>query len=160
MRETLVQSLGQEDLLEKEMTTHSSTLVWKIPWTEEPGRLQTMGSQRVGHDWATFPSFPSGHSWWTWRSCMLQFMESQRVRHDWENELNWMIVSNCVLCNPSPLWRSAWVCLSIRDGKVRRQGSMSLHCSYFIFVLHTGVQSNLFFFFLRSGTKIVRQLLL
>ena len=43
-------SLGGEDPLEKEMTTHSSTLVWKIPWTEEPGRLQTMGSQRVGHD--------------------------------------------------------------------------------------------------------------
>ena len=45
-----VQSLGQEDLLEKEMTTHSSILAWKIPWTEEPGRLQSMGSQRVGHD--------------------------------------------------------------------------------------------------------------
>ena len=50
MRETRVQSLGQEDLLEKEMATHSSILAWKIPWTEEPGRLQSMGSQRVGHD--------------------------------------------------------------------------------------------------------------
>ena len=50
MRETRVQSLGQEDPLEKEMTTHSSILAWKIPWTEEPGRLQSMGSQRVGHD--------------------------------------------------------------------------------------------------------------
>jgi len=50
MRETGVQSLGREDLLEKEMATHSSTLVWKIPWMEEPGRLQSMGSQRVGHD--------------------------------------------------------------------------------------------------------------
>ena len=50
MQETRVQSLGQEDALEKEMTTHSSTLAWKIPWMEEPGRLQTMGSQRVGHD--------------------------------------------------------------------------------------------------------------
>ena len=45
-----VQSLGQEDPLEKAMATHSSTLAWKIPWTEEPGRLQSMGSQRVGHD--------------------------------------------------------------------------------------------------------------
>ena len=45
-----VQSLGWEDALEKEMATHSSTLAWKIPWTEEPGRLQSMGSQRVGHD--------------------------------------------------------------------------------------------------------------
>ena len=48
--ETLVQSLGREDLLEKEMATHSSILAWKIPWTVEPGRLQSMGSQRVGHD--------------------------------------------------------------------------------------------------------------
>ena len=54
MWETGVQSLGQEDPLEKEMATHSSILAWKIPWTEEPGRLQSMGSQRVGHDWATF----------------------------------------------------------------------------------------------------------
>ena len=46
----LVQSLGQEDLLEKEMTTHSSILAWKIPWIEEPGGLQSMRSQRVGHD--------------------------------------------------------------------------------------------------------------
>ena len=50
MWETLVQSLGQEDPLDKEMATHSSTLAWKIQWTEEPGGLQSMGSQRVGHD--------------------------------------------------------------------------------------------------------------
>ena len=50
VRETWVQSLGWEDPLEKEMATHSSTLPWKIPWTEEPGRLQSMGWQRVGHD--------------------------------------------------------------------------------------------------------------
>ena len=50
MQEIWVQSLGQEDLLEKEMATHSSILAWKIPWSEEPGRLQSMGSQRVGHD--------------------------------------------------------------------------------------------------------------
>ena len=49
-QETWVRSLGQEDPLEKEMETHSSTLAWKIPWTEKPGRLQSMGSQRVGHD--------------------------------------------------------------------------------------------------------------
>ena len=49
MRETQVLSLGWEDPLEKEMATHSSTIAWKIPWTEEPGRLQSMGSQRVGH---------------------------------------------------------------------------------------------------------------
>ena len=50
MRETWVQSLGWEDPLEKEMATHSSTLAWKIPWTEERGGLQSTGSQRVGHD--------------------------------------------------------------------------------------------------------------
>ena len=53
MWETQVRSLGWEDLLEKEMAHHSSTLAWKIPWTEEPGGLQPMGSQRVEHDWAT-----------------------------------------------------------------------------------------------------------
>ena len=53
MQETWVRSLGQEDPLEKEMATHSSTLAWKIPWTEKPGRLQSMGLQRVGHDSAT-----------------------------------------------------------------------------------------------------------
>ena len=49
MQETWVSSLGQEDL-EKEMATYSSILAWKIPWTEEPGRLQSMGSQRVRHN--------------------------------------------------------------------------------------------------------------
>ena len=48
--ETQVQSLGQEDPLEKQMATHSCMLNWRIPWTEEPGRLQSMGSLRVGHD--------------------------------------------------------------------------------------------------------------
>ena len=50
MRETWVRSLGWEDPLEKEMATHSSNLAWKIPWMEEPGRLQSMGLQRIGHD--------------------------------------------------------------------------------------------------------------
>ena len=50
VRETWVRSLGQKDSLEKAMATHSSILAWIIPWTEEPGRLQSMRSQRVGHD--------------------------------------------------------------------------------------------------------------
>ena len=50
MQESQVRSLGWEDPLEKAMATHSSILAWKIPWTEEPGRLQPMGSQRVGHN--------------------------------------------------------------------------------------------------------------
>ena len=53
MRETWVGSLSQEDPLEKEMATHSSTLAWTIPWTEEPGGLQSTGSQRVGHNTPT-----------------------------------------------------------------------------------------------------------
>ena len=50
MWETWVRVLGWEDPLEKEMAIHSTTIAWKIPWTEEPGRLQSVGSQRVGHD--------------------------------------------------------------------------------------------------------------
>ena len=50
LRETRVRSLGREDPLEKKMAIHSRTLAWKIPWTEDPDRLQSMGSQRVGHD--------------------------------------------------------------------------------------------------------------
>ena len=50
MSETQVQSLGWEDFLEKKIATHSGILAWKIPWSEEDGRLQSMGSQRVGHD--------------------------------------------------------------------------------------------------------------
>ena len=50
IQETWVRSLCREDPLEKEMATHSSVLAWRIPWTEEPGRLRSMGSQRIGHD--------------------------------------------------------------------------------------------------------------
>ena len=57
MRETQVQSLGKEDLLEKEMAIYSNIRAQKIPWTEESGRLQSMGSQRVGHDRVTSLSF-------------------------------------------------------------------------------------------------------
>ena len=53
MRETQVRSLGQEDCLEKEMATHTSILAWEIPWTEEPGGLQSVGLQRIRHDLAT-----------------------------------------------------------------------------------------------------------
>ena len=69
IRETGVQSLGWEDLLENEMATHSSILAWKIPCMEDPGRLPFMGSLRVGHDWATSLHFTSLH-WkdWCWSS--------------------------------------------------------------------------------------------
>ena len=65
MQETRVQSLGQEDPLEKEMATHSSILAWRIPRTEELGRLQSMGSQRVGHDWVTSLSLSLPDPWST-----------------------------------------------------------------------------------------------
>ena len=57
LQETQVWSLGWEDPLEKGMATHSSILAWRIPWTEEPGRLQSMRSERVGHEWATELAF-------------------------------------------------------------------------------------------------------
>ena len=63
MRETRVRSLGQEDPLEKEMATHSSILAWSIPWMEDPGRLQSTGSQRVGHDWVTSLSLSLRYNW-------------------------------------------------------------------------------------------------
>ena len=88
-------------LLEKAMAPQSSTLAWKIPWTEEPGRLQTMGSRRVGHDWATSLSlFPFMHWRRTWQPTPVflpgesqgqgslmgcQSMGSHRVRHDWSD---------------------------------------------------------------------------
>ena len=56
--EMWVRSLGQEDPLEKEMATHSSILAWRIAWTEEPGGLQSMGSQRDGHDWSNLAQQP------------------------------------------------------------------------------------------------------
>ena len=64
MQETQVWSLGQEDPLEKGMANHASILVWRIPWVEEPGGLQSTGSQRVGHNWVTEHTRTSLHSLW------------------------------------------------------------------------------------------------
>ena len=67
-QEMQVQHLGQEDPLEKEMTTHSSIFAWRIPWTEEPSRLQSIGSQRIRHDWAQHTLYYSGNQqiWKIW----------------------------------------------------------------------------------------------
>ena len=65
MRETQLRSQGREDPLEKELVTHSSILTWRIPWMEKPGRLQSMGLQRVGHDWATSLACLQPLSLWT-----------------------------------------------------------------------------------------------
>ena len=101
MQEMWVRSLSQEDPLEKEMATHSSTLAWKIPWMEEPGRLQSMGSLTVRHDWATSLSLFTFHalekemathsSVLAWRipgmgePGGLPSMGSHRVGHDWSD---------------------------------------------------------------------------
>ena len=70
MQETRVWPLGQEDPLEKEMATHSSTLAWEVPWMEEPGGLQSMGSQRVRHDWVT--SLSQCQGLFQWVGCLYQ----------------------------------------------------------------------------------------
>ena len=105
MQETRIRSLGWEDPLEMEMATHSSILAWRIPWTEEPGGLQSTGSQRVGHDWVislslsysyTMPEkamapHSSTLAWkipWTEEPGRLQSMESQRLRHNWATSLS------------------------------------------------------------------------
>ena len=83
MQETRVRFLGREDPLEKEMATHSSTLAWKIPWMEERGRLQSMGSQRLGHDWAGKQKQIDGESQVTVSHWILSIQYS-------ESELKWI----------------------------------------------------------------------
>ena len=93
MQDTQVRSLGREDPLEKETATHSSILAWRIPWREEPGRLQSMGSQRVGHDWATslhFTLHRSEISGWQNTAWMYSFP-------NWEPVHCSMSGSNCCL---------------------------------------------------------------
>ena len=115
--ETQVQSLGREDPLEKEMATHSSSLAWKIPWTEEPGRLQSMGSQRVGHDWATSLSLSlsliylgaSQVAQW-WSAC--QYRRCRRHNFDpWVGKIPWCRKHSNSLqysCLENPMDRGAW----------------------------------------------------
>ena len=81
MRETQFRSMGWEDPLEKEMATHSSILAWRIPWTEEPGGLQSTGSQRFGHDWAT--SLSRGEVRPTSKSLIM----SHLVPHHWSKHI-------------------------------------------------------------------------
>ena len=78
MRKTRVRSLGRDDPLEKEMAPHSSTLAWKIPWTEKPGRLQSVGSQRVGHDWVTSLSLSLSNHLHLWSNVTHEDIKAQR----------------------------------------------------------------------------------
>ena len=100
MQETWVQSLGQEDLLEKEMATHSSILAWKIPWMEEPGGMQSMGSQRFGHDWATSLSLSNPGKNTKSQTEMASFsprLENTRSRAE-------QLPISCPCCNMSKTW--------------------------------------------------------
>ena len=83
MWETWVRSLGWEDPLEKEMATHSSILAWEIPWTDDPGRLQSMGSERVRHNWVTWLSFfQNGISFAKWAAtCPHQIVVPHATRN-------------------------------------------------------------------------------
>ena len=93
MRETWVRSLGQELPLEKEMATHSSILAWKLPWMEEPGRLQSMRLQRVGHDWATSLHFNDVHAWFfAWQRDLTE--DHGRSQAPKSNNVNENIVFN------------------------------------------------------------------
>ena len=97
MQETWVQSLGRDDLLEKEMATHSSILAWKNPWTEKPHRLQSMGSQRVRHDWVTSFSL----------STHLKESTTGKHGHRWqEKEWRWKGIVGGETLRVHPLWQS------------------------------------------------------
>ena len=108
MQETWIRSLGQEDPLEKEMATHSSTLAWKIPWTEEPVRLQSMGSQRVRHDSAT--SLTTHEMLGKMRPFHAQI---NSLYHSSSNNILWEAKTahkklkpwGLAWCNPCPLWQ-------------------------------------------------------
>ena len=105
MQETWVWSLGWEDPLEKAMATHSSTLAWKIPWTEEPGRLQSMGSQRVRHDWATSLSLSLIAPSWMCKEPAL--LSSFRITLQSHSNLEIPLVAQMV--KHLPAMRKTWV---------------------------------------------------
>ena len=102
MQETQVWFLGWEDSLKKEMATHSSILAWRIPWTEEPGRLQSMGLEELGHDLATkpLPPYVCIYAWETMHMqrtlCRSDSLLS--VSNDISSSGSWLLVYFCVLC--------------------------------------------------------------
>ena len=127
MQETWVQSLGWEDPLRRGMATHSSILAWRIPWTEETGGLQSMGSQRVGQDWATntffllseankteSPWLQGAHRVLGWAASGCYVATATRIHQTWTHSpwstrmLHWALKSLSILCKipfaPSPFW--------------------------------------------------------
>ena len=104
MQETQVWALGREDLLEKGMATHCSILAWRIAWTEEPSRLQSMGWQRVGHDWAT-NTFTFGASLVAQMVKNLPAMQETWIWSlGWEDPLEKGMATHCSIL----AWRSPW----------------------------------------------------
>ena len=96
-QEMQVRSLGREDPLAKEMATHSSILAWEIPWIEEPGWLQSMGSQRVRHDWAT----KQGHPWTPITSLLL---ECKISNWKYANKWAWLCFTKTLRNKPPIYW--------------------------------------------------------
>ena len=102
MQGTQVPSLGWEDPLEEEMATHSSIFGWKIPWMEEPGGLQSKGSQRIGHNWTTAHVHTGmGSSPWVWASISYSFQSHHSPR------------ISCKWCAQYMLTRGSWGVLSL-----------------------------------------------
>ena len=124
-QEMQVQSLDQEDPLEKEMATHSSILPWEIPWTREPGRSQSMGSQRIGHDLATKQQPEPGRRW-TWGN------PSGRAA-EWRGEmgrkgLQWQEVSAALFRQEGKTWWSGKGSQQALTASLRKaEGSWGLH---------------------------------
>ena len=123
MRETGVRSLGQEQPLEKEMATYSSTVAWKILWMGDPGRLQSMGSKRVRHDWATSLSLymyvQSLSRVWLfatpWTVACQASLSMEFSRQEYWSGLSFISPSNYCICflSPTPLSLHSWINTSL-----------------------------------------------
>ena len=99
--------------MEKEMATHSSILAWKIPWTEEPGRLQPMGSQRIRHDWATSLHPGCGHSWFLGAVCPVCCLsccwQSWDIPHFSQETLKFKEAGQLKWSHPASQWQSQFL---------------------------------------------------
>ena len=118
--ETQVWSLGQEDLLENEVDTHSSILAWRIPWTWEPGRPPSMGPQKVGHDWVTVPAgwwvfFPAHHFIYFIKRLLSLVLESS---YKWQKIKELEMENHPCHCGLSRIIVSTWDYLKGVPGKI------------------------------------------
>jgi len=141
-----VWSLGWEDPLDREMATHSSILAWKIPWTKDPGRLQSMGSQRVGHDWAK----EKKKNFKTWKRIQMLFLLSYLFsRKPWKIHSSWHYLGvsqpsysvptnlglrslQCAACRGSLILLHIWLCprLAARPVTIRAT-TIKIHWALF-----------------------------